>query len=395
MRLVLRAMCAVALVGCSDVKPLEPRTSLTPSKPVDEHPEVGRPHYTIDNRTIPQRIEAMFASHLRTVSIPADDFSKASDAVHPDMTCSPDGWMGNRCWLLYTPYKNSNPLFENPAFLRASDDTAWATPAEVSNPLIPYPGASSYNSDPDHAFDPVTHRMVQVYRVVVDTLNKIMVMSTGNAKRWTTPVIAFAEKNHDAVSPALIIESDRTAKLWYVRSGARGCDAGSSSVQLRTAQPDADSRYEGSEWSQPTTVDLNIPGFVVWHMDVTELPKNAGYLAMIAAYPRGWNCANSDIWLATSTDGLHWRNFAVPVLWRSMTAARSRNISTWYRGTLRYDGQTDMLDMWPSAMSSTSWSVYHLRVRLAEALSLLQLAEPADRGAMMSKVFRPAPIAMP
>jgi hypothetical protein len=78
-----------------------------------------------------------------------------------------------------------------------------------------------------------------------------------------------------------------------------------------------------------------------------------------------------------------------------MTAARNRNISTWYRGTLRYDAQTDILDMWPSAMSNTSWSVYHLRVRLAEALSLLQLAEPADRGAMMSKVFRPAPIAMP
>src|SRR5206468_10429738 len=128
-------------------------------------------------------------------------------------------------WLLYTPYKNSNPTFENPAFLLAANDTTWLTPPQITNPLVPYPGSSGYNSDPDHAFDPETRRLVQVYRVVADTLNKIMVMSTADARTWTAPTVAFAEHNHDAVSPALIIEADRTAKMWYVRSGLRGCDA--------------------------------------------------------------------------------------------------------------------------------------------------------------------------
>ena len=396
MRVVLRAMCAAALVGCSDANHLaEPKRSLTPSQPVDGHPTDGRAHDSMDIRPVSQRIEDLFSQRLAKVSIPSDDFSQASDAVHPDIACPPSSWMGARCWLLYTPYKNSNPVFENPAFLLVSNDTTWSTPAEVSNPLIPYPGASGYNSDPDHAFDPATGRMVQVYRVVADSFNKIMVMSTGNAKRWTTPRVAFIEKNHDAVSPTLVIESDRTAKLWYVRSGIRGCDATTSNVQLRTAVPDADSRYEGSNWSAPTPVDLAIPGFVIWHLDIIELGGSDGYLAMIAAYPKGWNCANSDVWLASSQDGVTWKAYAVPVLWRTMTAARDRGISTWYRGTMRYDSATDILDLWPSAMAKTSWNVYHVGVRLSEALALLRLAQPTDRVGIMSAALREAPLKMP
>jgi hypothetical protein len=286
-------------------------------------------------------------------------------------------------------------MFENPAFLFATDDTTWTTPPQVTNPLIPYPGSSGYNSDPDHAFDPVTHRMVQVYRVVADSFNKIMVMSTGNARTWTTPNVAFIEKNHDAVSPALVLESDRTAKLWYVRTGARGCDAASSSVQMRSAQPDADSRYERSVWSPATAVDLTIPGFVIWHLDITELPNNGGYLAMIAAYPRGWNCANNDVWLASSADGVHWQTYAVPILWRSMAAARDRDISTWYRGTLHYDSRTNVLDLWPSALSKSGWYVYHVSADLTNTIGILRSAQSSDQSAMMSRTVRAPAFAMP
>jgi hypothetical protein len=395
MRFVLRAMCAAALVGCSDVShTAEPHPSRTSDAAIDGHPAPQRPTVSFDSRTVTQRIEALFARRLVQVSIPSDDFSQASDAVHPDMACPPTNWMGARCWLLYTPYKNSNPLFENPAFLLASDDTTWNTPPQVRNPLIPYPGPSGYNSDPDHAFDPATRRMVQVYRVVADSFNKIMVMSTADARRWTTPHVAFIEKNHDAVSPSLIIEPDGKAKLWYVRAGTRGCDATTSSVQLRTAAP-TDSGYERAEWSAPTAADINLPGYVVWHLDVLELGRGEGYVAMIAAYPRGWNCANSDIWLASSPDGVKWETYAVPVLWRTMAAAKERLISTWYRGTMRYDAATDTLDLWPSAMAKTSWNVYHLSVKLSDALVLLRQAQPADRANMASLAKIAAPLIMP
>jgi hypothetical protein len=397
MRVVLRALCVVALAGCSEVKgPVEPKyPSLLPVKPVGQTPEAGIPDVRIDPRTVPDRLEALFGSPLVRVSLPADPFSQSPDAVHPDIACPPDSWNGARCWLMYTPYKNSNPTFENPAFLLATDDTTWATPPAISNPLIAYPGPTGYNSDPDHSFDPVTRRLVQVYRVVADTLNKIMIMSTGNARTWTTPTVAFAEHNHDAVSPALIIEADRTAKIWYVRSGLRGCDAASSTVQLRTARPDADSQYEHSEWSAASPVELTIPGFVVWHLDVTELPNDRGYVAMIAAYPKGANCSVSDVWLASSVDGVRWQTYQVPVMWRSMKAARDRVISTWYRGTLHYNPATDVLDLWPSALSKTGWNVYHVGVNMTTAFDLLRVAQGTDRSAMMSQSVKTLAFPMP
>jgi hypothetical protein len=396
MRIVFRALCAVALAGCFDANtPVEPKHStLLPANPVDKHPETSRPQSLIDPRPVSVRLENMFGQ-LTKVTLPADPFSESPDAVHPDIACPPDSWNGARCWLLYTPYKNSNPLFENPAFLLATDDTTWTTPPQITNPLIPYPGPSGYNSDPDHAFDPVTHRMVQVYRVVADSFNKIMVMSTGNARTWTTPAVAFVEKNHDAVSPALVIESDRTAKLWYVRAGARGCDASSSSVQMRTTTPDGDSRYERATWSAAKPVDLVIPGFVIWHFDVTELPDDRGYVAMIAAYPRGWNCSSSDVWLAWSADGLHWETYPVPVMWRTMKAARDRGISTWYRGTLHFDSRNGVLDLWPSALSKTTWNVYHVSVNLENTLAVLRLAQPSDRTMSLKQGVKGPSMPMP
>jgi hypothetical protein len=396
MRLVFRAMCAVALAGCSDVKaPVETKLlPFTAGNPIDRHPEQFDPRATVDPRPISERLDGLFDARLKRVNIPADGFSQASDAVHPDMACPPEAWMGARCWLMYTPYKNSDPSLENPAVLFAASDTTWVTPIGVKNPIVAYPGSTGYNSDPDHAFDPVTHRMVEVYRVVADTFNKIMIMSTANAQQWTTPALAFQEKNHDAVSPALIIEPDRIARLWYVRAGASGCTSTTSSVQLRFASPDASSGYDHSVWSSAMPVNLAIPGYVVWHLDVIEISPDFGYLSLIAAYPRGSNCAASDLWLASSVDGVNWRTYSMPILWRAMLAAKQRTLSTWYRGTLRYNLETDSLDVWPSALSKTSWNVYHARVKLTDILGLLDAVKPGEFKPSFT-AGAPVPLRMP
>jgi len=376
MRFVYRVGCAVALVACADSQnPTVPASR--PLRPTDAPLAPASPHTQFDSRSVPDRIEELVIPRLVKVRIPPDGYSQSSDAVHPDIACPPNNWSGSRCWLMYTPYKNSDAGYENPAFLSSASDTAWDTPAQIKNPIVPYPGADKYNSDPDHAFDPVTGRMVQVYRVVADGFNKIMIMSTGNAQQWTTPMLAFQERNHDAVSPSLIIERDRQAKIWYVRSGA-GCSAAASSVELRTAMPDSNSSYERSDWSTPTPVNLTIPGFVIWHLDVAALPRNAGYVALIAAFAKGLSCGTSELWLATSPDGVAWRTYPMPVLWRTMRFAKNRSLNTWYRGTLRYDAATDSLHIWPSALVGSTWTVYHTVAKLSELLELLKASQPAD-----------------
>jgi hypothetical protein len=208
-------------------------------------------------------------------------------------------------------------------------------------------------------------------------------------------VLAFQERAHDVVSPSLIIEPDRTAKIWYVKTGSAGCTAFQSTVQLRTAAPDDSSGYDRSTWSEPVAVDLTIPGYVPWHLDVLERSPGAGYVALIAAFPHGANCATSDLWLATSRDGLHWQPYAMPIMWRTMATAEARSLSTWYRGTMRYDAKTDSLDIWPSAMSSNkSWSVYHTRIDLTDMLALLASVKPGEFQPSFSRV-NPVPLHMP
>jgi hypothetical protein len=394
MRFVHLVGCAAALVACADSNPTVPANSRPSPRsagvPVD--PRTARDK--IDPRSIPDRLEALVNQQLTKVNIPPDEFSLASDAVHPDVACPPGRWNGAACWFMYTPYRDSDPSYENPALLRSNSNTTWETPAELKNPIVAYPGFEKYNSDPDHAFDPVTGRMVQVYRVVADSFNKIMIMSTGNAKTWTTATVAFRERNHDAVSPSLIIESDRRAKIWYVRTGTDGCSSASTTVLLRSALPDSTSRYERSTWSAPVPVGLAIPGYVVWHLDVAPMAKGHGYVALVVGYARGSSCVYSELWLATSPDGVTWRTYPMPVLWRTMALAKKRSITTWYRGTLRYDASTDSLHLWPSALSLKTWTVYHTVAKLSDLVGLLQASQPADfRSALLS--YKPPAAALP
>lgn len=383
MRPTLLTLCVVSLAACTDSKgpTSPPRFSADAARP----DEPTAPRQRVDDpRPISEQIESLIGPRFGRVTLPADGFSLSSEAVHPDINCpTAAAWNGTRCWLMYTPYKNSDPSYENPAFLAAGSDTAWTTPAQVLNPVIGYPGLGQYNSDPDQAYDASTGRLVQMYRLVADSMNKIMIMSTANARQWTTPIVAFKERNHDAVSPALIIGGDRAAKVWYVRTGTEGCLARSSTVLMRTTRPENGVRFEQSEWSAATPVELSVPGAVVWHLDVIEVPD--GYLALIAAFPRGSVCSASDLWLATSRDGVRWRTFAVPVLWRGMRMVEGRGLTTWYRGTMRYDAENDLLHIWPSALANARWGVYHLTARLRDLVDVLGSAQAADWRALALK----------
>jgi hypothetical protein len=202
--------------------------------------------------------------------------------------------------------------------------------------------------------------------------------------------------SHDAVSPALIIEPDRTAKVWYLKSGIAGCNADATTLELRTAHPGLTENFETAHWSAPVTTSLAIPGYVPWHIDVAELPFG-GYIALIAAFPRGNSCSQSDLGLATSDDGLAWHTLALPILWRGMAIAKASKISTWYRGTLRYSPATDVLDIWPSALAGTSWTIYHTAIHLAEVAEMMTSAKASDMRAVVSaskNVPKPT-IAMP
>lgn len=402
MRLLLRTLCVVALVGCSDsaVPTEHPAPEihgrLAAGTSNDASPKPALTPTTTDLASVMTRLEWLIGPRVAQVSIPPDEYSLSPDAVHPDIACPAETWNARRCWLMYTPYHNGDSHYENPGLLYAADDSTWNTPPAVHNPLIPYPGPSKYNSDPDHAFDRATRRLVQVYRVVADSSNYIMLMSTADAMHWTRPTLVFRAPSHDAVSPSLVLEPDRTARLWYVQSGVDGCNTLSATVAMRTAAPAADSSYEHAVWSRPVPVAMSIPKYVIWHIDMMPLAGSRGYLALITAFPRGTSCANSDLWIASSTDGVAWTTYAVPVFWRTMQAARARSIDTWYRGTMLEDSVAGRLHLWPSALAKGQWTVYHTSVKLGPLLDLLRSARASDfQAALLAKTNRMRPIDMP
>lgn len=397
---VFLTLCAAALVGCADLRnPTEaPNRSQSPQHPRSLPVTPLPPRLPIGTAPMPvlDYLQQTLGRGVARVTLPPDDYSLSTEAVHPDIACPSEPWNGNRCWLMYTPYRNGDWHYENPSVLLASSDTEWATPAHFHNPLIPFPGGTSYNSDPDQAFDPVTGRMVQVFRVVDDSMNNIMLMSTRDARQWTKPVLAFREPNHNAISPSLVLEPNGLARLWYVSAGTAGCRASSATVKLRTAQPDSARRYEGASWSAPTSVSLAIPNYVPWHLDVMELGVGGGYIALVAAYPARLTCGNSDLWFAWSTDGVRWTVPPVPLLWRTMDAASTRNLASWYRGTMRYDALTDRLDLWPSALAASGWAIYHTSTKLATLMAELQSAKPGDfQASMLARTNRLQNFVMP
>jgi hypothetical protein len=68
----------------------------------------------------------------------------------------------------------------------------------------------------------------------------------------------------------------------------------------------------------------------------------------------------------------------MPLFWRGMQMARTRAISTWYRGTIRYDAATDMFHVWPSALAGPNWTIYHTAFPLRSMLALLSIVKPGD-----------------
>ena len=59
-----------------------------------------------------------------------------------------NAWNGYRYWMAMTPYPNAQNAYENPSIVVSDDGETWIEPPGISNPIVPYPGAGYYNSDP-------------------------------------------------------------------------------------------------------------------------------------------------------------------------------------------------------------------------------------------------------
>jgi hypothetical protein len=249
------------------------------------------------------------------------------------------------------------------------------------NPVVRHRGRpSDYNSDPELVYNPETNRLLMFYRFVDRRTNTIRVSSTIDGRTWREEPKAFWARLHQAVSPTVALRNaTNPTRMWYVDAGRAGCKAQSSRVMMR-AVADSGPHVTDVRWSDPVATDLAQPGYVVWHMKVRYIPSKREYWALYAAFPTTpAGCDIDDLFFARSTDGVHWKTYADPILRHEDRAWTAAAI---YRSSFLYDADSDELRVWLSARGADAkWRLGFAHFRYSRLLSELSTPDDTPRSA--------------
>lgn len=210
-------------------------------------------------------------------------------AVHPSVLYFPQGWNGHRYWMAMTPYPTSNNKLENPSILVSNDGNTWAVPAGVTNPLVPAPAGTDYNSDTHLAMGP-DGLMYLLFRQFIGSQDELCIMSTADGTTWTAPVVVM--------SNAMAVRRLVSPAFWW--------DGGNNEWVMLAVDIVGTARVVRSTaaqitgpWATPADVSLTagLPaGRLPWHLDA----KDVG--GTIIALIQDGNSAGGNLYYAVSGD---------------------------------------------------------------------------------------------
>ena len=278
------------------------------------------------------------------VPISFETYDQSQQVVHPTAVAFATPWHGERFWLALTPYPNGDSRVENPSVFASETGDAWAVPSGVTNPVAQT--TRGYLSDPDLSYDPTRDELRLYYREVIQShhgrkkprhkADVVYLSRSTDGTHWSAAQQLFVDSGRFVVSPAVARRGDTDWKMWLIDAGKAGCNARETRVLLRQST-------DGIAWSSAQTVSLSQPGFLPWHIDVQYVSQLGEYWALVTAYPRGWACTSSSLFLATSVDGVHWHTFSSPVLSRGGIPQFSANV---YRSSLAFEPDGKSLTIW-------------------------------------------------
>jgi hypothetical protein len=304
---------------------------------------------------------------LQVLSLSTYDGS--GQVVHPDMARTPT-FQHSSLWLAITPYPSGNASFENPSVFQSDDPLAWSVPVGLTNPIAK--PSSGYFSDPDIVLSEDRKELWVYFREVTGIQNIIRLANSADGVHWSSPTQVIAVPSHELVSPAVVRGAPHAPwQMWSVNSGPKGCRAPATSVERRTSQ-------DGRLWSGPQPVDLQQPGFNVWHIEVQWLPSRGEYWALYNVYAPGSNCVTPALYLATSSDGISWTTFPSPVLSHGVIDEFGDVV---YRSTFDYDADFGAVTFWFSGSkyngTAYTWRMAAQIRRVPDLFRQIELPQPA------------------
>ncbi|HEV7596175.1 MAG TPA: hypothetical protein VGO33_14355 [Gemmatimonadaceae bacterium] len=301
-----------------------------------------------------------------------ETYDGSGQAVHPDAATTPAGWdvAGGSEQLFVTPYPYGDASKENPSLYTSRSFKEWLVPSGVMNPIA-RPDAG-YLSDPDQLFNPETNELWLYYRAVTSE-NQIFLIRGAGPSRWSAPTLVASAPNHSIVSPTVVRRGAGDWYMWSVNSGASGCTASSTTVELRRST-------DGISWSAPVAVDLHEIGVSAWHIDVEWIPAKQEFWATYNVKVPG-SCTTAALHFASSADGLAWTP--------APTAALSRGVipefdDIVYRASLEYDPTLDNITLWYSGAryenGHYTWRVATERLSAADFFTRILAPPPPGTG---------------
>ena len=270
------------------------------------------------------------------------------ECTHPDVIYGNGAGVagsGYKYLMAFTPMPAAQ---ENPSIVGSNDGDVWEVPSGVTNPLVPRPNGTDYNSDTDmHINEDGLLAIVFREFTVASNLETIKVIYSSDARAWTSAVtlmdssgISVGEAGLKLLSPAVVYDGSEY-KMWTVRTVSavplvRAVDLrrASTLAGLSSATVEATNLFNPAKGA----------GQEIWHLDV--ILHNGVYYAMTYI-------ANT-LELFVSVDG------------KSFTCARTNIAYTLgagtfaasglYRGTLQFDLNGD-LTIW---YGGTDTGVYRI-----------------------------------
>lgn len=231
------------------------------------------------------------------LNIPTYDGS--NQCCHPKVLYFQNGWHGYKYWMVYTPYPWGNDQYENPSIEVSNSGITWEVPKGIQNPIVNnnINLSGTHFSDPHLVYNTKTDQLELWYRFTVkssenDYISRIV---SSDGVNWSKPQGMYSVTSKECLSPAIIYENDKY-KLWYINEDLQ-C------IYIESG--------DGTSWSNPVTVNLNLPdNYVPWHIDVVH--TDLGYETVFCSYKNGEVYQNNRVlFYGISQDGLNFNNTRV------------------------------------------------------------------------------------
>jgi hypothetical protein len=278
----------------------------------------------------------------------------SGQTVEPTVLDFPDGWNGFRYWMaispLPTPYPKNLSTLENPSILVSQDGTDWNVPPGLTNPVaVPTQGLLAdgsivYDSDDDELW---LYYINDISDSAGTNHEYLLRVESKDGVNWTKPHELLAGLNYPFTSPA-VVKFRGLYYLWTVVAGASGCASASTTIAYRTST-------DGIQWSTPRPVNLSVPNYIVWHLNVTRVARTNQLLVANTAYPvSSRSCGDTILFAGTSWDGVTWSD---PQIMLNRGARNDWDGLNVYRSSFIYDDTESLLRIWYSAEGPRGWHV--------------------------------------